>query len=320
LGRAWYRRGQWPSETAWLARERSQLPGILLKIASTFIFTCMIACLKAVGDVVPAGQQVFFRSLFALVPILVMVLIRGMSLRRVFVTANFMSHLWRGGVGAVSMVTWFYAVARLDLPAAMALGFVSPLLVILLAGIILGETLTYVRIIAVLLGFIGILLILWPQLELIEHLPLETPQLSGAVAALLSAFFAASAMILVRRLIRHEPTTTIVVYFSINSSLIGLLTLPLGWAWPNATELGLLVLSGLFGGVGQLLLTQSYRYADASTIAPFDYTQMVWVLIIAWLLFGEPPSVNVLIGAAVVIAAGLMVILDEHRPRRRRLD
>ena len=80
------------------------------------------------------------------------------------------------------------------------------------------------------------------------------------------------------------------------------------------------MLSGLFGGVGQLLLTQSYRYADASTIAPFDYTQMVWVLIIAYFLFGEQPSVNVLIGAAVVIAAGLMVILGEHRPRRRRLD
>ena len=67
------------------------------------------------------------------------------------------------------------------------------------------------------------------------------------------------------------------------------------------------------------LLTQSYRYADASTIAPFDYSQMVWVLIIAYVLFGERPSVHVLLGAVVVIAAGLMVILDEHRPRRRPL-
>jgi len=123
-------------------------------------------------------------------------------------------------------------------------------------------------------------------------------------------------MILVRRLIKHESTTTIVVWFSINSSLIGLATLPFGWAWPNGTELGLLVLSGLFGGVGQLLLTQSYRYADASTIAPFDYTQMIWVLIVAWFIFGEHSSFHVLIGATIVIAAGLMVILDEHRPRR----
>jgi drug/metabolite transporter (DMT)-like permease len=319
VGQAWYRRGLWPSEASWLSRERSQLPGIFLKVASTFTFTCMIACLKAVANEVPAGQQVFFRSVFALLPIFVMVLIKGGRLRRVFATANFMSHLWRGGVGSLSMLTWFFAVARLDLPAAMALGFVSPLLVILLAGIILGETLTLVRIVAVLLGFMGILFILSPQLELIEHLPLDTPQLTGAAAALLSAFFAASAMILVRRLIKHEPTTTIVVYFSVNASLIGLLTLPLGWVWPTWTELGLLVLSGLFGGVGQLLLTQSYRYADASTIAPFDYSQMVWVLIIAYVLFGEQPSVHVLLGAVVVIAAGLMVILDEHRPRRRPL-
>ncbi len=305
-----------PSEVAWLSREKSQLPGILLKIASTFTFTCMIACLKAVADDVPAGEQVFFRSAFALVPIaIMMIMMKGERLRRVFITSNFISHLWRGGVGALSMIAWFFAIARLDLPAAMAIGFLSPLLVILLASIVLGEKLTAARIIAVLLGFVGILFILWPQLKLIEHLPLEAPKLIGAAAALASAFFAACAMILVRRLIKYEPTTTIVVWFSINASLIGLATLPFGWVWPNATELGLLVLSGLFGGVGQLLLTQSYRYADASTIAPFDYTQMIWVLIVAWLIFAERPSIHVLVGATIVIAAGLMVIL-EHRPRR----
>lgn len=71
MGQAWYRRGLWPSEASWLSRERSQLPGIFLKVASTFTFTCMIACLKAVADEVPAGQQVFFRSVFALLPIFV---------------------------------------------------------------------------------------------------------------------------------------------------------------------------------------------------------------------------------------------------------
>jgi drug/metabolite transporter (DMT)-like permease len=307
-----------PSEVALPSRERSQLPGILLKIASTLAFTCMIACLKAVAVDVPAGEQVFFRSAFALVPIAIMVMMmKGQRLRRVFFTSNFISHLWRGGIGALSMIAWFFAIARLDLPAAMAIGFLSPLLVILLASIVLGEKLTATRIVAVLLGFVGILFILWPQLELVEHLPLEAPKLVGAAAALASAFFAACAMILVRRLIKHEPTTTIVVWFSINASLIGLATLPFGWVWPNATELGLLVLSGLFGGVGQLLLTQSYRYADASTIAPFDYTQMIWVLIVAWFIFAEHPSIHVLVGATIVIAAGLMVIL-EHRPRKRQ--
>ncbi|MET0483870.1 MAG: DMT family transporter [Aestuariivirgaceae bacterium] len=305
------------SEVAWLSREKSQLSGILLKIASTLAFTCMIACLKAVADDIPAGQQVFFRSAFALVPTIIMVLtMRAQRLRRIFITTNFISHLWRGGVGALSMLAWFFAIAHLDLPAAMAIGFLSPLLVIMLAGIVLGEKLTATRIIAVLLGFVGILFILWPQLKLVEHLPLEAPKLTGAAAALASAFFAACAMILVRRLIKHESTTTIVVWFSINSALIGLATLPFGWVLPTGTELGLLVLSGLFGGVGQLLLTQSYRYADASTIAPFDYTQMIWVLIVAWFIFGEHPSVHVLIGATIVIAAGLMVILGEHRPRK----
>ena len=111
--------------------------------------------LKAVADDVPAGQQVFFRSAFALVPIAIMLLMmKGQRLRRVFITSDFISHLWRGGVGALSMIAWFFAIARLDLPAAMAIGFLSPLLVIPLAGIVLGEKLTATRIIAVLLGFV----------------------------------------------------------------------------------------------------------------------------------------------------------------------
>ena len=279
----------------------------------------MVACLKAVSAHVPAGQQVFFRSFFALVPIAVMIAVRG-GFARLLVTSSLVGHFWRGAVGTLAMISWFFAIARLDLPAAMALNFVSPLMVVLLAAVFLGEKLKPLRCLAVVLGFIGILFILLPQIELVGGIGLERSKIIGAAAALASAFFGAMAMILVRHLIKRELTTTIVVYFSLTSSLIALATVPFGWVLPDLWETSLLVLSGLFGGIGQLLLTQSYRYADASTIAPFDYTQMVFVLAVAYFLFGETPTVNVLAGATIVIAGGLMIILAEHRPRSSRRD
>ena len=225
MGRAWYRRGQWPSETDGCRGQRSQLPGILLKIASTFTFTCMIACLKAVGDVGRPGQQAVFFVRFRPCPDLVMVLTRG-GLRRVRVTSNLVSHLWRGGVGAPSTVICA-RIRRLRLDLA---GRHGPGLRLAAPGLrarrdVPRRALTLIRHLAVLLGFIGILFILWPQLAA-DRATCRSKRrsLSGAVAALLSAFFAASAMILVRRLIETGVDDHHRGLFLANSSLIGLAT------------------------------------------------------------------------------------------------
>ena len=293
----------------------SALRGISLKVASTLGFTLMAACIKAVADAVPVGQQIFFRSAFALVPVFALLAVRG-ELAGAFRTVRPMAHVLRGGFGVAAMTAWFVAIACLQLPEAIALNFAAPLILTVLAMVWLGEPARAERILAVLVGFVGVLIILWPKLSFGAH-PMGRTEAIGAGAALLSAFLMAVAVILVRKLVASEPTSTIVVYFSLLSSVAGLLSLPFGWVTPGPWQAAMLVMAGLLGGVSQLFLTESYRYADATTIAPFDYTQMIWAIAIGWLVFAEAPQAGVLAGAAIVILAGLLVVWGNRHEGRR---
>ena len=149
---------------------------------------------------------------------------------------------------------------------------------------------------------------------------MDTPSTFGALLGIMAAGFAALAMITVRKLCETERTSTIVTWFAASSTVLSLFSLPLGfflpgqaWIVPDLKIAGLLLLIGLAGGVGQILLTQSYRYADASTIAPFDYVNMLWAIIVGWVIFSETPVPEVVSGALIVIAAGVFVIYREHK-------
>lgn len=289
------------------------LLGVGLKVVSTLVFTAMVACVKLSAADVPTGEIVFFRSFFALLPILAVLAVRG-ELRGVLATRHLGSHIWRGAVGVTSMYFWFYGIGLLPLAEAMAIGYASPLVIVVLAALVLGERIGVWRIAAVVGGFIGILVILSPHS--IDTGQSGATELVGALATLTSAFLAALAMIFVRRLTATETTASIVVYFSATATAGALLSVPFGWMVPPPGVLAVLVLAGILGGVGQILMTESYRHAEASVIATFEYTSMVWSLLFAMLLFDERPGPPVLIGMAIVVAAGLLVIARERRSRR----
>lgn len=296
----------------------SPVRGILLKIASTLAFVAMIACIKEVSVRIPPGEAVFFRSIFALVPLLPFMIYRGEFFSAIR-TKHYFSHWGRGLMGVLSMGTWFTAIGMLPLPEAFALGYASPLIAVILAVVMLGETVRLFRWAAVVIGFGGIVVIVWPGLSLLQEGKLETTQAIGAICALASSAFAALAVILVRKLLTTEGSSSIVLHFSINSSLLALLTLPFGWLWPTPWEASILILSGLFGGIGQILLTESYRHADTSTIAPFDYISMLWGIMFGYVLFGEVPTVHVIIGSTIVILAGMAIIVrEQHLARLER--
>jgi drug/metabolite transporter (DMT)-like permease len=124
----------------------------------------------------------------------------------------------------------------------------------------------------------------------------------------LSAF----AMMQVRRLVQTERTEAIVIYFFICASLLSLLTLPFGWVWPTPQQAALLIGAGFAGGIGQLLLTSCYRYADMSVIAPFEYTSLLLTIIIGFLVFADVPTLPMIVGALIIVASGIAVILREH--------
>lgn len=290
--------------------------GISLKVLSTVAFFFMVTLLKLVAETVPIGQVVFARNFFGMFPVLIMVSFRG-ELMMAFKTQRVSGHIGRAIIGVTAMVCSFTAFHLLPLADATAIGFATPLMVVVFAFFLLGEKVRIFRWSAVVVGFIGILVILSPHLGAGDF---KDGEAVGAICAALGALFAALAMIFVRKLCETERTATIVTWFSGFATVFSLFTIPLGlvvpsqaWILPDAETAGLLVLIGLAGGVGQILLTQSYRFADASTIAPFDYINMLWAIAVGWLLFSDTPSAPVLVGSAIVIAAGIFVIYREHR-------
>ncbi|MDW6021146.1 DMT family transporter [Mesorhizobium sp. BAC0120] len=288
------------------------LTGILLKVASVAIFVGMSSCIKLAGDL-PAGEIVFFRSFFAVIPVLAVFAWRG-QLRSALATSHPLSHIARGMVGVAAMGLSFFALTRLPLPEAITLNYAQPLLVVVFSVICLGETIHIYRWSAVIVGLIGVLIISWPKLTLFSTgAGFSDQEAVGVVAALVSAAVSAVAMILVRRLVRTEKSTTIVLWFSLTASAIALLTIPFGWKQPTIEQATLLIAAGFCGGIAQILMTEAYRHAEASTVAPFEYTSMILSIISGYLLFADLPTIHTLIGGTIVVGAGLFIVWRERQ-------
>jgi drug/metabolite transporter (DMT)-like permease len=291
---------------------------IALKIASVLLFVLMASLIKAASSEVPPGEAVFFRSFFALPVIVGWLAWRG-ELRYGLKTVNPMGHVWRGVIGSTAMAMSFAGLAILPLYEVKAIQYAMPLFVVILAALMLGETVRKVRLTAVGMGMVGVLIILWPRLTAFTNGGEVDPRLAfGAIIVLSGSFCAAMAQIFVRRLVETEETAAIVFWFSITATGLSLLSAPFGWAVPSVSVVFYLILSGLFGGVGQILLTSAYRYADASIIAPFEYASMLFAVAIGFFVFREVPTWTMLAGAAIVIAAGVLIILREHYLRLQR--
>jgi drug/metabolite transporter (DMT)-like permease len=286
------------------------LRGIAFKIASVCIFIVMASLIKASSEHVPPGEIVFFRSIFAL-PVIMAWLWYRHELHSGWRTKNPLGHFVRGVVGTCAMAANFAALGYLPLPDATAIGYAAPLLTVVFAAMFLGEQVRAFRITAVVLGIVGVLIVLSPRLSF--GATLQHAETIGVVLALTGAIFAALAQVFVRRLVRVEGTAAIVFWFSVTASSLALLTAPFGWVVPSAKEFAFLVLAGLLGGVGQVLLTTSYREADASVVAPFEYVSIIFALAIGYGVFNEVPSLTMLGGASIVVAAGILIIWRERQ-------
>lgn len=289
----------------------SPFKGIALKVCSVMLFVVMSALIKAASDTVPPGQAVFFRSFFAIPVILTWLALRG-NLRTGLKVKSPMGHFWRGVVGTTAMGLMFAGLGLLPLPEVTALGYTAPLLTVVFAAMFLDEKVGLFRIGAVGLGMIGVLIVLSPRLSTLSGPMVETAQAVGAVLALLGAVCAALAQIYIRKLVATEETSAIVFYFSLTSTLLSLLTIPFGWVIPGGTVTVYLILAGLLGGTAQIFITSAYRFSDASVVAPFDYASMLFALVIGYVIFDEVPTGPMLIGAGLVILAGIIIILREH--------
>jgi len=288
------------------------MKGIVCKVGSVVIFLAMQTFIKLAGSDIPPGQVTFCRSFFALFPIMAYLAYHG-QLRSAFHTTNPIGHLKRGTLGIISMGLGFYGLLHLPLPEAIALGYAMPLVAVIFAAVFLGEAVRIYRWSAVLFGMVGVAIISWPKLTLFSEGGVQAEQAIGAISVLLASVLGGMAMIQVRRLVEEEKTATIVLYFSITATVFSLLTVPFGWQLLAPEPQLFLIAAGFCGGVAQILLTESYRHADVSTVAPFEYTSIVIGAVIAYFIFGDVPSGHTLVGTVIVVAAGIFIIYREHK-------
>ncbi len=298
--------------------ERQPLMGIALKVISVSVFVMMSSLIKSAG-MVPSGQIVFFRSFFAIFPIIAMLAWRR-ELATAFRTTHPVSHIMRGLVGVTAMGLGFFALTRLPLPDAITLNYAQPLIVVVLSAVFMGEVVRIYRWSAVAVGFLGVIIIAWPKLTLLTgDAGLEAAEAVGVIAALCAATGSAVAMLLVRRLVQTEKTATIVLWFSVTATVLSLFTIPFGWADLSREQYLALAGAGICGGVAQILMTECYRHAELSTIAPFEYTSMLLAIVIGYFAFGDVPTLYTLVGGMIVIGAGLFIIWRERQLGLKRV-
>ncbi|MCC5992661.1 MAG: DMT family transporter [Rhodobacteraceae bacterium] len=298
-----------------LSRETSARParGIALNVAALFVLMCMAALVKAASDHVPTGQAVFARAFFSLPVILIWIALQG-PLMDGLRMAQPRQHLLRGLLGTAALSLNFLALASLPLPEVTTIGFAAPLMTLVFAVLLLGEKVRLFRWTAVAIGFAGVVIVVWPNLSLDGNL--NTVARLGALAALGSACCAALVKIVLRRMVATETTPAIVFWFATTASALALLTLPFGWVIPPLPIAALLVAAGVLGGIGQLMMTASYRFADASALAPLWYVQLLFASLIGYLFFAELPTSATLMGAVLVILSGLLILWRESKLAR----
>ena len=261
------------------------------------------------GRGLPILEILFFRSLFALVPVVAHIAWKGRwaALR----TARPAGHFLRSAVGILGTLCAFKALSALPLTEATGLSFTAPLFTTALSALVLSERVTGRRWAAVLIGFAGALILIGGRFT--EF------QAWGVLLALGGALGAAAALICMRHLCRTERASTIVFYFTLMGVAVGALGLVSGWSALDGASLIALTAAGLLGGLGQLLLTGAVRRAELALVAPFDYSQTVWAAGLGFLIWGEIPSINGVIGSVIIIGCGAFVLLRAQGARGRPL-
>jgi len=292
----------------------TSLQAILLMAGSVAFFAVMDALVKDLGSRYPTLQIMFFRSLFAFVPIMVLILWRG-ALRDLRMQSPG-GHLLRSLVGVGAMFCFFYSYSRMPLADVVAISFAAPVFVVALSVPLLGEQVGPRRWAAVLVGFVGVMVMLQPGPGLLQSI---------ALIPLLGTMFFALAMIVLRKLGRTETSASVAFTFTLSCTLVSGFALPFVWVAPDLLDLAALIAVGLLGGVGQILMTTAFKHGDVAVVAPFEYSSMIWATLFGYVFWSEVPGLNIWIGVAIVMASGLFILFREAnlrlpRGRARRLQ
>ena len=252
------------------------------------------------SDNYPLGQVIFFRGFFGIV--FYYFVIPKDRIKNFYITKRPFLHLSRCLVGLAALLSIFTALRNLPLATVVSISFAAPIFTTIFSIFFLSEKVRYFRWLAVLVGFIGILIISEPGLS-----SLNIYYIFPVIFVLGMSYVAIS----IRQLSSTEPVWLISLFFSAAITVAGLVTLPFGWLMPDLMDLILLSMIGFFGGVANLWLSQSYKLSEVSLVTPLKYLALVFAIVFGFLIWGEIPSVKTLFGALLVITSSIIIFRRE---------
>ena len=285
-----------------MAKRDGMLRGVVLMTVGCVLVTVNDAIMKLVAGVYPPGESIFVRGLFVSIPIALLVY-RGGGLRTLHVT-NVRGQALRALTLAVSMFLFITSLRYLPLADAVALTFAGPLMLTAAAPWALGERVGWRRRSAVAVGFAGVLIMLAPGQEGLRW---------AALLPLGAAFFEAVRDIVTRRLVVTETSLSMTAWSTGLVTLCALATAGHGWQPMSVGDAALLAMAGCCMGAALFLMTEAFRHAEATIIAPFRYSSVLWAMMIGWLAFGDWPGPAMFAGAGLVVGSGLYILHREAR-------
>ena len=273
--------------------------GFLYMFLSVCAFSIMDLIVKW-SDNYPLGQVIFFRGFFGLV--LYYFVIPKERLKDFYFTKRPMLHFSRCFFGLMALLSIFTALRNLPLATVVSISFAAPIFTTIFSIFFLSEKVGYFRWLAVFVGFVGIIIISEPGLS-----SLNVYYIFPVIFVLGMSYVAIS----IRQLSSTEPVWLISLYFSAAITLAGLFTIPYGWLMPNLIDLILLSLIGIFGGVANLWLSQSYKFSEVSLVTPLKYLALVFAIIFGYFIWDEIPTIKTLVGATLVITSSVIIFRRE---------
>ena len=273
--------------------------GFLYMFLSVCAFSLMDLIIKWTADY-PLGQVVFFRGFFGIV--FYFFVIPKNRINNFYQTKRAFLHFLRCFVGLIAMVAIFIALRNLPLATVVSISFAAPIFTTIFSIFFLSERVGIYRWLAVVIGFVGILIITEPGFE-----SLNIYYIFPIIFCIGLSYVA----IAIRQLSSTEPVWLISLNFSIVITIAGLCTLPYGWKIPSFIDFFVLSLIGLFGGIANLWLSQSYKFSEVSLVTPLKYLGLVFAIFFGYLIWGEVPSLKSLIGGLLVILSSIIIFRRE---------
>ena len=273
--------------------------GFLYMFLSVCTFSVMDLLVKWSSDY-PTGEVLFFRGFFGLLP--TYFLIPKNKLKTFYTTERSKEHLFRCLMGLMALIAIVVALRELPLAVVVSLSYAAPLFITVLSIFLLSEKVGIFRWLAVIIGFMGVIIIAEPGFKGMNYL---------YFLPLIFCIGMAFVTITIRKLSTTEPIWLISIFFTITISIAGLATIPMGWKMPNFQDFVLLALIGVTGGSANLFLTQSYKLSEVSLVAPLKYLALVFAIFFGYFIWNEIPTIKTLIGASLVVLASLIIFRRE---------